>query len=165
MLGLEQLGIYAAAFALTTRPFLLVGGTLLFLASRLPSEAELPERDEAEALAAAAEEPVVSDAPESIATEMRVEPLELEIAYDLIDLVDANRGGDLLDRVRALRRKLAMELGIVIPLVRTRDNLELPAHTYAVRVHGAREATARLLDNLTGRQRPLEDRARPPSDG
>jgi flagellar biosynthesis protein FlhA len=67
---------------------------------------------------------------------MRVEPLELEIAYDLIDLVDASKGGDLLDRVRALRRKLALELGVVIPLVRTRDNLELPASTYAVRVNG-----------------------------
>ena len=67
---------------------------------------------------------------------MRVEPLELEIAYDLIDLVDAAKGGDLLDRVRALRRKLALELGVVIPLVRTRDNLELPASTYTIRVHG-----------------------------
>src|SRR6185437_7107390 len=47
-----------------------------------------------------------------------------------------SKGGDLLDRVRALRRKLALELGVVIPLVRTRDNLELPASTYAVRVNG-----------------------------
>ena len=70
--------------------------------------------------------PLSPDAPERIAADMRVEPLELEIAYDLIDLVDASKGGDLLDRVRALRRKLALELGIVIPLVRTRDNLELP---------------------------------------
>ena len=62
--------------------------------------------------------------------------LELEIAYDLIDLVDPSKGGDLLDRVKSLRRKLALELGVVIPLVRTRDNLELPANTYAVRVHG-----------------------------
>ncbi len=117
-------------------PFLLVGGILLVLATRLPSDDELAER------AAAAEEveaaPVVlnPDSPESLVGEMRVEPLELEIAYDLIDLVDASKGGDLLDRVRALRRKLALELGVVIPLVRTRDNLELPASTYAVRVNG-----------------------------
>ncbi|MDZ4826752.1 MAG: flagellar biosynthesis protein FlhA [Actinomycetota bacterium] len=119
-------------------PFLLVGGTLLFLASRLPSDEVLAER-EAEAAAAeqaAQDEPLSPDTPEHIVQEMRVEPLELEIAYDLIDLVDPNRGGDLLDRVRALRRKLALELGIVIPLVRTRDNMDLPAHTYAVRVHG-----------------------------
>ena len=80
--------------------------------------------------------PLSPDAPERIATDMRVEPLELEIAFDLVDLVDASKGGDLLDRVRALRRKLALELGIVIPLVRTRDNMELPSSTYTIRVHG-----------------------------
>ncbi len=119
-------------------PFLLVGGALLFLSSRLPSDDEIAARlAEEEAAAAAAEPPGPGpDTPEHLATEMRVEPLELEIAYDLIDLVDTAHGGDLLDRVRALRRKLALELGVVIPLVRTRDNLELPASTYAIRVHG-----------------------------
>jgi len=117
-------------------PFLLVGGVLLILASRLPSDEELAERAAAEAAEQAAAPAPSADGPEHIVEEMRVEPLELEIAYDLIDLVDPNRGGDLLDRVRALRRKLALELGIVIPLVRTRDNLDLPSHTYAIRVHG-----------------------------
>ena len=51
-------------------------------------------------------------------------------------IVDASQGGDLLDRVRQLRRKLALELGVVIPLVRTRDNLDLPAGTYSIKVHG-----------------------------
>jgi flagellar biosynthesis protein FlhA len=119
-------------------PFFLVGGTMLILAARLPNEEEMAAREaaaEAE-LEAAAEEGPAPDSPEQLVGDMRVEPLELEIAYDLIDLVDASRGGDLLDRVRALRRKLAMELGVVIPLVRTRDNLELPQSTYAVRVNG-----------------------------
>ncbi|HEV7525963.1 MAG TPA: flagellar biosynthesis protein FlhA [Acidimicrobiia bacterium] len=117
-------------------PFFIVGGALLILATRLPSD------DEVLAQAAAAKDVEVApvelspDSPEHLVGEMRVEPLELEIAYDLIDLVDAAKGGDLLDRVRALRRKLALELGVVIPLVRTRDNLELPASTYAVRVNG-----------------------------
>ena len=117
-------------------PFLLVGGAVLVLAQRLPKQggpgADTPEEGSAAALAAAPS----PDSPESIARDMRVEPLELELAYDLIDLVDASTGGDLLDRVRALRRKLALELGIVIPLVRTRDNLDLPPSTYAIRVHG-----------------------------
>jgi flagellar biosynthesis protein FlhA len=119
-------------------PFLLVGGALLILATRLPSEAEVAAREAAELAAEAATEPdaPLPDSPEQLVGDMRVEPLELEIAYDLIDLVDASRGGDLLDRVRALRRKLALELGVVIPLVRTRDNLELPESTYAVRVNG-----------------------------
>ena len=119
-------------------PFLVVGGALVFLASRLPTEDELSATKDAEAALVAATEATTNakETPESIAYDMRVEPLELEIAYDIIDLVDQARGGDLLDRVRALRRKLALELGVVIPLVRTRDNLELPATTYAIKLHG-----------------------------
>jgi flagellar biosynthesis protein FlhA len=119
-------------------PFLFVGAVLLIIAARLPNEEDIVAREAEEAAARAAAEDVAPgpDTPEVLAGEMRVEPLELEIAYDLIDLVDNSKGGDLLDRVRALRRKLALELGVVIPLVRTRDNLELPASTYAVRVHG-----------------------------
>ena len=122
-------------------PFLLVGGALLVVAQRLPrqdqEDAPTPQAVAALAAAAAAPSP---DNPESIAREMRVEPLEVELAYDLIDLVDSSTGGDLLDRVRALRRKLALELGIVIPLVRTRDNLDLPPRTYAIRLHGVEVA-------------------------
>ena len=99
---------------------------------------------------------------------MRVEPLELEIAFDLIDLVDAAKGGDLLDRVRALRRKLALELGVVIPLVRTRDNLELPASTYSIRVNGVDVGRGEappghvlvLGDDLGASPRHLDARAR-----
>jgi flagellar biosynthesis protein FlhA len=117
-------------------PFFIVGGALLLLATRLPSDEEIAQRTAAAQEVEAAPVELSPDSPEHLVGEMRVEPLELEIAYDLIDLVDAAKGGDLLDRVRALRRKLALELGVVIPLVRTRDNLELPASTYAVRVNG-----------------------------
>jgi flagellar biosynthesis protein FlhA len=117
-------------------PFIAVGGALLLLATRVPSDEEIAAREAAAVSEVVEPDTPGPDAPEHLATEMRVEPLELEIAYDLIDLVDRGRGGDLLDRVRALRRKLALELGVVIPLVRTRDNLELPASTYAIRVHG-----------------------------
>ena len=62
-----------------------------------------------------------------MAHDARIEPLELDISLDLIELVDGASGGDLLDRVSALRRKLAMELGFVMPPVRTRDDAQLPA--------------------------------------
>ena len=117
-------------------PFLVVGGAILLIAARLPSDEEIAAREAATPESEAAPVELSPDSPEHLAGEMRVEPLELELAYDLIDLVDSAKGGDLLDRVRALRRKLALELGVVIPLVRTRDNLELPASTYSVRVNG-----------------------------
>ena len=113
-------------------PFLLVGFVLLVVASRLTDE---------DVAAAAKDLPALTgdpapDSSEALATSMRVEPLELEVAYDLVELVDPASGGDLLDRVRALRRKLAIDLGIVIPLVRTRDNLDLPPSAYTIRLHG-----------------------------
>ena len=110
-------------------PFLVMGVLVLVVGNRLPA-------DEPEADVEVSAPEVAPDSPERIARDMRVEPLELELAYDLIDLVDASAGGDLLDRVRALRRKVALELGLVIPMVRTRDNLDLPPHTYAIRMHG-----------------------------
>jgi flagellar biosynthesis protein FlhA len=110
-------------------PFLLVGGVALAVAQRLPS-ANAAEADEAQA-----EAPAAADATETLLGEMRVDPLELALSPDLVDLVDGV-GGDLLDRVRSLRRKVALDLGIVMPPVRTRDDLELPLSTYAIRISG-----------------------------
>ena len=72
-----------------------------------------------------------------------VDVLEIVLAADLVDLVDAQRGGDLLDRVRALRRKVADELGLVMPPVRTRDSLDLPPSAYSVRISGVEVAQGR----------------------
>jgi flagellar biosynthesis protein FlhA len=68
-----------------------------------------------------------------------VEPLDLlavEVGYNLIPLVDAQQGGDLLERVKGLRKTLADELGFIVPPVRVRDNLELRANAYAIRLKG-----------------------------
>lgn len=118
-------------------PFIAVGG-LVWFASTQVSEETQPEEE----IDLANEEPEgpAPDSPEGIAIDMRVEPLELELAFDLVELVEPSKGGDLLDRVKALRRKLAMELGVVIPLVRTRDNLDLPPSTYAIRLHNVEAA-------------------------
>ncbi|KRB79974.1 flagellar biosynthesis protein FlhA [Nocardioides sp. Root190] len=118
-------------------PFLIAGGIMLIAASRIEEE---PGESASEPGGASAELVVSPDSPEALAAEIRVDPLGLELSADLIDLVDTRTGGDLLDRVKALRRKVAGELGIVIPPVRTRDNLELPASTYAITLYGAEVA-------------------------
>ncbi|WP_459642427.1 flagellar biosynthesis protein FlhA [Kineococcus sp. NUM-3379] len=120
-------------------PFLVVGALAIFASTRIA------KREAVDAAAAAAlEAPVPTgpapDATETLLEEMRVDPLELVLAPDLIDLVDASGGGDLLDRVRALRRKVALELGLVLPPVRTRDSLDLPMSSYAVRISGVEVA-------------------------
>jgi flagellar biosynthesis protein FlhA len=115
-------------------PFLIIGSAFLIMASRM-TEVD-PDAEDADDAATGADEGPAADSPEAIAEKMRVDPLELEVAFDLVDLVDTARGGDLLDRVKALRRKVAMETGLVIPLVRTRDNLDLPASQYVIWLNG-----------------------------
>jgi flagellar biosynthesis protein FlhA len=117
-------------------PFLVCGGIVLFLSTRTPEPEPVPVTG-AEAVVPALPSP---DSPEALMDEIRVDPLELELSADLIDLVDTAAGGDLLDRVKALRRKVAMDLGIVVPPVRTRDNLDLPLRTYAIRLFGVEVA-------------------------
>ena len=132
--GLVMAGL-AIIPGLPKLPFLLVGGSVFFFGTRLPKEpgAEDAEPEQAPAVAAA-------DTPESIAAGIAVEQLVLELGLELIDLVQTERGGDLLDRVKALRRNVAAELGIVMPQVHTRDNLDLPPSVYAIRVQGVEVA-------------------------
>jgi flagellar biosynthesis protein FlhA len=142
-------------------PFLLVGGGVLLLAQRLPAQDSESDAEDALALPPG-QAPPAPDTPEAIMGEMRVDQLELTLSPDLVDLVDTNVGGDLLDRIRSLRRKVALDLGLVLPPVRTRDSLDLPVSAYAVRIGGVEVARGEAppgtvlaigdsLDGLPGR--------------
>ncbi len=114
-------------------PFFAVAGVLYLVAARRSDddhEAAADADDETPRLSLDPEEP------EAIIGEMRIEPLELRLSYDILDLIDAAKGGDLLERVRALRHQIALELGIVMPLVRTRDDASLPPSTYSIVLRG-----------------------------
>ena len=112
-------------------PFIVAGGLMLLASSRV-QEPDEQAGVEDESLAALPS----PDSPEVLAAEIQVDPLGLELSTDIIDLVDPSAGGDLLERVKALRRKVAGDIGIVVPPVRTRDNLDLPLHTYAIKLFG-----------------------------
>ena len=156
--ALQIAGAAAVGFALVPGmpkvPFVMVGAILLIVAQRVrpPQEAEVGQELEA---AAVTQSP---DTPEALIEQMRVHALEILLAPDLVDLVGSGTENDLLSRVRALRRKIAMELGVVVPPVRTRDSVDLPRSTYVVRISGVEvgrgEAPGgRLLalgDNLDG---------------
>lgn len=123
-------------------PFAVVGAGSALLGYRLSQADAAAEAVEEEIELQQQEEPAVDlDDPAQLRRSIKVEAIGLELAADMVDLVDPARGGDLLDRVRALRRKIALELGLVMPAVRTRDNIELPAGTYAILVHGVELAT------------------------
>ena len=70
-------------------------------------------------------------------TFLKLDTMELEIGFGLVTLVDTTRGGDLLDRISAIRRQLAGELGIIMPPIRIRDNLQLQPNDYRIKIKGA----------------------------
>ncbi|SDT75873.1 flagellar biosynthesis protein FlhA [Actinoplanes derwentensis] len=121
-------------------PFLLVGTAVLMIAHRVKEPEEATADAGGPKAAADAPDLPAPDSPEQLLGEMRIDPLELALAPDLVDLVDPG-SGDLLDRVRALRRKMAMELGVIMPPVRTRDDLDLPLSSYAIRISGVDAGT------------------------
>jgi flagellar biosynthesis protein FlhA len=91
-------------------------------------------RDVEREQAAAAEPPAV--APDTVDAAIAVDPLSVEVGYALVGLVDEKQGGTLLNRVRAIRRQIASETGVVVPPIHVADNLQLPPRGYSILVKG-----------------------------
>ena len=106
---------------------------------RKKSDAEASARREASAKPAQA--PPVEEL-------LHVDTLEFEIGYGLVPLVDNSRGGDLLERISMIRRQLAVEVGIVVPPVRIRDNMQLDANTYRIKLRSAVIGEGQVYPNL-----------------
>ena len=85
--------------------------------------------------------------PEAVTPLLALDPMELEIGYGLIPLVDPQEAGNLLDRITRIRRQMALDLGIVLPTVRVRDNLQLQPNQYVVKLRGVEVARGDLLIN------------------
>ncbi|GAA1109625.1 flagellar biosynthesis protein FlhA [Arthrobacter flavus] len=115
-------------------PFVLVGAGLIFIAQRIKKDDDA-KRASDDAAAAELAAPSGTDSTEDLIEQMRVHALEILLAPDLVDVVTGS-SDDLLGRVRALRRKIALDLGVVVPPVRTRDSLDLPPATYVIRIAG-----------------------------
>ncbi|WP_026551945.1 flagellar biosynthesis protein FlhA [Arthrobacter sp. H20] len=115
-------------------PFVLVGAGLIFIAQRIKKDDDA-KRASDDAAAAELAAPSSTDSTEDLIEQMRVHALEILLAPDLVDVVTGS-SDDLLGRVRALRRKIALDLGVVVPPVRTRDSLDLPPATYVIRIAG-----------------------------
>ena len=83
--------------------------------------------------------------PENIVSLLQVDPMELEIGYALIPLVDTGQGGDLLDRIVMIRRQCAIELGLVVPTIRIRDNIQIKPSAYVIKLKGMEIARGELM--------------------
>ncbi|MGM8214485.1 flagellar biosynthesis protein FlhA [Bacillaceae bacterium W0354] len=85
--------------------------------------------------------------PENVVHLLSTDPIEFEFGYALIPIADHNQGGDLLDRIVMIRRQLALELGIVLPVVRIRDNIQLNPNEYQLKIKGNEIAKGELFLN------------------
>ncbi len=83
--------------------------------------------------------------PENVVSLLQVDPIELEFGYGIIPLADVNQGGDLLDRVVMIRRQIALELGTVVPIIRLRDNIQLNANQYIIKIKGIQVTEGEIL--------------------
>ncbi|WP_227395524.1 flagellar biosynthesis protein FlhA [Jeotgalibacillus aurantiacus] len=134
------LGIFTPISNLLTLPIamiLAVGGYMLSQSKKNEMEDPLEMEEET-----ATDE---MKSPESVVSLLNVDQIEFEFGYGLIPLADANQGGDLLDRIVMIRRQLALDLGLVIPVVRIRDNIQLQPNEYRLKIKGNEVAKGELL--------------------
>lgn len=83
--------------------------------------------------------------PENIIPLLQVDPIELEFGYGVIPLADPNQGGDLFDRLIMIRRQIALELGVVVPMIRLRDNIQLESNEYIIKIKGSEVAHGQIM--------------------
>ena len=96
--------------------------------------------------------------PEKVIQLLQVDPIEYEFGYGLIPMADANQGGDLLDRVIMIRRQVALELGLMVPVIRIRDNIQLKPNQYIIKIKGNKVAEGEvLLDHYLAMSPGIED--------
>lgn len=138
-LGAGMMGVLALLPGLPKIPLLaMAGGTYaVSLLMRREVQEAVPEEE-------VEEETGVPRTREEVMELVQVDPMELELGYDLIPLVDPSSGSDFMDRVVLLRRQIALELGIVVPPIRLRDNLSLPPNQYRILIRGSEVASGEL---------------------
>ena len=134
-----MLAVLGLVPGLPTAPFLALSAGAALLGVLTMRNTSRREAAEAAAAGEARPEPT---GPQPVDELLVVDPLEVEIGYGLISLVDANQGGDLLDRITMIRRQVAGELGFVVPPVHVRDSIQLEPNEYRIRVKGVPIATA-----------------------
>ncbi len=133
----------AMAPFLTPVPFIILAVILAFMAYKIKQLQKEAVADEEVQIQESEVEEIRK--PENVVTLLQVDPIELEFGYGIIPLADANQGGDLLDRVVLIRRQLALELGMIVPVIRLRDNIQIGPNEYIIKIKGSEVAKGELL--------------------
>lgn len=139
---ITAIGIFTPIHLTTTLP---LAALLAFAAYRM--QQINTRRQEAEVQMEEEQQIEEVRSPESVISLLQVDPIEFEFGYGLIPLADTQQGGDLLDRIILIRRQCALELGIVVPVIRIRDNIQLKPNEYVIKIKGNTVARGELLLN------------------
>lgn len=114
--------------------FAAIMGLMSYIINRVPIRKEIKE-----------EGPPPPQSIETVMPIVSVDPMEIEIGYGLIPIVDKAQGGELSDRITILRKQIAQELGIIVPPIRIRDNIQLRPNNYIIKVRGIEVAKGEVL--------------------
>ncbi len=140
------LAVMAFVPGMPALPFLVLSGGAALGARASKKAAETPDEPQAIAEEAPAAQEQGERSP--VQDLLQIDPVELEIGYGLIPLVDDKHGGDLMERIRRLRKQAALELGILVPPIRIRDDVRLGANEYVVKVRGSEVARGEVKPRL-----------------
>ncbi|MFC4103550.1 flagellar biosynthesis protein FlhA [Paenibacillus xanthanilyticus] len=136
------LGLFTPIGPVSTIPF---AGLIAFAAYRMQNS--IKQQEQQEELMQEEQQIEEVRSPESVISLLQVDPIEFEFGYGLIPLADTQQGGDLLDRIIMIRRQCALELGLVVPVIRIRDNIQLKPNEYVIKIKGNTVARGELLLN------------------
>ncbi|MHC5112899.1 MAG: flagellar biosynthesis protein FlhA [Planctomycetota bacterium] len=126
---------FLAFTPLPTVPLFVAGVTIGGIAWSMGFVAKRTAQDREEEVRE--EEATRAPEPPPVEQLLALDTLEIEIGYGLVKIAETKRGGDLLDRIAMIRQQIAMEMGIVVPPIRIRDNMQIDANTYRVKLRGA----------------------------
>jgi len=133
--------------SLPSVPFLVLSAITAYFAYSLDKDGKGKKKTTQQAKEEVQATEAIKKEPENIMNLFQVDMLEIEIGYGLIPLTDSGAGGDLLDRIAAVRRQCALELGIAVQPIRIRDNLQLGTNEYRIKIKGSEVAHGEIMSN------------------
>jgi flagellar biosynthesis protein FlhA len=132
--------LFSVVPGMPTMAFLIISGALFgvsVISERIKAESAEPEPKKKKSSA--------PDSPEEVQALLPLDIMELEVGYGLIPLVDEEQNGNLLARIRSIRRQFALDMGVIVPSLHLRDNLQLKPGEYVVQIKGNRVASAEIM--------------------
>ncbi|MGC8771391.1 MAG: flagellar biosynthesis protein FlhA [Brevinematia bacterium] len=120
----------------------MVGGLFIWIGYMMNSREKAEEERQKEIKTKAPAEQVTT-----VEDIVRIDPINIEIGYNLIPLVDKEQGGDLLERIKLIRKRIGLDLGILVPPIRIVDNVAIDASEYIIKIRGAEVARGKVYYN------------------